>query len=153
MHPDLLELLQLLRAQNVEFLVVGSTALAVHARPRYTEVLDLWVRRSEENTHRLATALREFGFNVSHEMLLPFWQQDRQMITLGAKPQAIDLLNFLAEDSFEAAWESRTETTIAGVVVPVIGFRDFVRSKRTAGRPKELVDLALLEEIWGKLPD
>ncbi|CAN5584896.1 hypothetical protein BH11ARM2_BH11ARM2_21540 [soil metagenome] len=64
MHPDLLELLELLRSHSVEFLVVGSTALAVHARPRYTEDLDLWLRRSEENTRRLIAALREFGFVV-----------------------------------------------------------------------------------------
>jgi hypothetical protein len=75
------------------------------------------------------------------------------MITLGAKPQAVDLLNFLGEDSFEQAWDGRSEASIAGVVVPVIGLRDFVRSKRTAGRPKDLADLALLQEVWGDLPD
>ena len=106
MHPDLLALLELLRAHDVEFLVAGSTTLAIHARPRYTEHMDLWIRRSAENTHRLADALREFEFEVSDETLRPFWEQDRQMVTLGAKPQAIDLLNFLGEDSFETAWEA-----------------------------------------------
>ena len=32
MHPDLLELLGLLKSHEVDFLVVGSTAMAVHAR-------------------------------------------------------------------------------------------------------------------------
>ncbi len=153
MHPDLIELLELLRIHNVEYLVVGSTALAIHARPRYTEDIDLWIRRSADNTHRLADALRAFGFEVSDETLRPFWEQDRQMVTLGVKPQAVDLLNFLGEDSFETAWAGRTEASIAGVLVPVIGFREFVKSKRTAGRPKDQADLALLQEIWGDLPE
>lgn len=153
MHPDLLELLEFLRIHNVEFLIVGSTALAVYARPRYTEDLDIWMRRSQENTLRLLDALRDFGLDVSEEQLRPFWEEDRQMITLGAKPQAIDLLNFLAEDRFEDAWERRTQVSLGGVVVPVIGLEDFIRSKRIAGRPKDLADLALLEEVLGKLPE
>ncbi len=46
MHPDLLELFELLRAHNVQFVVVGATALEIHARPRYTEDVDLWIGRS-----------------------------------------------------------------------------------------------------------
>jgi len=153
MHPDLLELLELLRTHHVEFLVVGSTALAVYARPRYTEDIDLWMQRSSENTARLAEALRDFGFQVSDEMLRPFWEDERQMITLGAKPQAIDILNFLGDDRFEDAWKRRSEASIGGIIVPVIGLEDFVRSKRIAGRAKDLADLALLEEVLGTLPD
>ena len=73
MHPDLLELFELLRADNVQFLLVGATALAINAGPRYTEDVDLWIRRSSENTHLLANALREFAFKVSDEMLRPYW--------------------------------------------------------------------------------
>ena len=98
MHPDLLELLESLQSHSVDFLVVGSTALAVHARPRYTEDLDLWLRRTEENTHRLVAALQDFGFSVCEQDFQAFWIEDRQMVTLDAKPQAVDLLNFMAED-------------------------------------------------------
>jgi hypothetical protein len=153
MHPDLLELLASLRSHGVEFLVVGSTALAVHARPRYTEDLDLWINRSEENAKRLGAALRDFGFAISDESIRPFWEKDRQMITFGAKPQAVDMLNFLGEDDFALAWSGRTETTLGQVPVAVIGLREFVRSKRIANRPKDRADLALLEEVIGTLPD
>ena len=151
MHPDLVELLESLRSRDVEFLVVGSTALAVHARPRYTEDLDLWLRRTEENTRRLVAALRDFGFAVRDEEFRSFWEQERQMITLGAKPQAVDLLNFMADDLFEDAWERRVEAELSGVRVSIIGLEDFVRAKRAAGRNKDLLDLALLEEVHGKL--
>jgi hypothetical protein len=63
------------------------------------------------------------------------------------------LLNFLGEDRFEDAWERRSEAAFQGVAVPVIGFQDFVRSKRFARRPKDQADLALPEEVWGSLPE
>jgi hypothetical protein len=60
------------------------------------------------------------------------------MITLGVKPQAIDLLVFLGEDSLG----SRSEASIAWVTNPIIDFREFVRSNRTVGRPRDLAMLA-----------
>lgn len=78
MHPDLVELFESLQSHDVEFLVVGSTALAVHARPRYTEDLDLWLRRNEENTRCLVASLRGFGFVVREENFRSFWQLDRR---------------------------------------------------------------------------
>lgn len=111
----------------------------------------MWLRRNEENTRRLVDALIAFGFAVRIEQFRSFWELDRQMITLGAKPQAVDLLNFMAEDTFEDAWKRRVEAEISGVSVPVIGLADFIRAKQAAGRPKDLSDLALLEEVHGKL--
>ena len=35
---------------------------------------------------------------------------------------------------------------VEGVDVPVIGKEDFVTNKRTVGRPKDLSDIALLDE-------
>jgi len=153
MHPDLLELLASLRSHKVEFLVVGSTVLAVYARPRYTEDIDLWINRSEENVKRLGSARREFGFAISDDSIRPFWEKDRQMITLGSKPQAVDMLNFLGEDDFDVAWAGRSEATFGHVPVDIIGLREFIRSKRVADRPKDRADLALLEEVLGSLPD
>jgi len=152
MHPDWIELLQLLRSHEVKFLVVGSTALAVHARPRYTEDIDLWLEKTEENVHRLCEALNEFGLSIEEAKLRPFWQEERQMVTLGSKPQRIDLLNFMAEDSFEDAWGRGVFAAFSGVEVKVIGMEDFIRAKRAAGRPKDLADLELMREVLGDLP-
>lgn len=150
MTEDLKELIGSLRSHDVQFLVVGSVALALYARPRYTEDLDLWVRRTEENVARLARALENFGLPVRRDSLNDFMQKDRQMITLGAAPQAVDLLNFLDGVTFEAAWENRSTADLWGETAPFIGKADLVQSKRATGRSKDLADLALLEEAHGK---
>jgi len=72
------------------------------------------------------------------------------MIVLGAKPQAVALLNFLGGLRFDEAWQNRNEGDLWGRQVYFLGLADFITSKRNAGRPKDLADLALLEEVLGR---
>ena len=62
LDKDLRELLALLNAAGVEFLVVGGHAVAFHGRPRLTEDLDLFVRPDLANGERIMRALQAFGF-------------------------------------------------------------------------------------------
>lgn len=149
MTDDLKELLGSLRSHNVDFLVVGSIALSVHGRARYTEDLDLWLRRSVDNVRRLEAALKDFGLPLVDGALNAFVEKDRQMIVLGAAPQAVDLLNFLGGVSFEDAWERRITRSLWGIELDFIGREDFIESKKAAGRSKDLADLALLAEVEG----
>ena len=55
LNDDLKELIKLFQSHEVEFLVVGAHALAFHARPRFTEDLDLFLRRTDENIKRTRT--------------------------------------------------------------------------------------------------
>lgn len=56
LSDDLRELIELFRSHGVEFMVVGAHALAFHARPRFTEDLDLFVSQDIDDLNRL----REF---------------------------------------------------------------------------------------------
>ena len=59
---DFKEFVALLNDHGVEYLVVGGYAMALHGRPRHTGDLDIWIRRSPENSGRLMVAPSEFGF-------------------------------------------------------------------------------------------
>ncbi len=50
---------------GVEYLVVGGYAFALHAHPRYTGDLDVFVKSSESNAHLIIEALSDFGFELS----------------------------------------------------------------------------------------
>ena len=65
LNPDFKDMLSALSDAKVEYLVVGAYALAAHGFPRATGDLDLWVRPTEENAHRVWTALAAFGAPVS----------------------------------------------------------------------------------------
>jgi hypothetical protein len=150
MQSDWKELIALLKSHDVEFLVVGAHALAVHARPRFTEDLDVFLRKSEENRHRLAGVLRDFGLPVDGPALDRLFGEGRNMLVIGRKPFAVDFLNFLDGVTFESAWDRKVEDHVFGELTHVIGLDDFVATKRASGRPKDLADLALLSEALGR---
>lgn len=142
---DWKEFLSLLVSHRVKFLVIGAHALAVHGRPRLTGDLDVWVEPSPVNARRVLGALAEFGFGsvgiTEHDLT-----RAGQVIALGNPPLRIDLLTTISGVSFAAAWKTRIRAQVSGVRVNVLGRREYLRNKRAAGRPKDLLDVALLGE-------
>jgi len=61
MNRDFAEMLSALSDAGADFLIVGAYALAAHGLPRATGDLDIWVRPSEVNAHRVFEALRVRG--------------------------------------------------------------------------------------------
>jgi hypothetical protein len=146
LHPDWLEFLCLLRSHEVRFLVVGAHALAAHGAPRFTGDLDLLVERSAENAGRLLGALERFGFGGLGLTVRDFTRPSR-VAQLGRPPVRIDILTSLSGVSFAAAWRGRVEAELGGVTIAVLGLAELRRNKRAAGRPKDLADLAALDEL------
>jgi hypothetical protein len=62
LFPDWSEFLSLLLAHEVRFLLIGGHAVALHATPRYTEDLDVFVEATNANARKLRSALVDFGF-------------------------------------------------------------------------------------------
>ena len=145
MHDELKELIATLQCHNVEFVVVGAHALAFHGRPRFTEDLDLFLRRSSENELALLKALQQFGLPVIPDAIHRLMSQDRQMVVLGHEPNAVDLLTFLDGVDFESTWINRVPGELDGIPVFYISREDYIRTKRASGRAKDLHDLAMLD--------
>jgi hypothetical protein len=150
MQSDWKELIASLKSHGVEFLVVGAHALAVHARPRFTEDLDVFLRRTGDNRDRLADALSDFGLPVEAAALDCLFGEGRNMLVVGKKPFAVDFLNFIDGVTFDAAWNRKVEEQVLGEPAFVIGIEDYIATKRASGRPKDLADLALLSEALGR---
>ncbi len=144
-HRDFSEFLQLLNAHKVRYLVVGAYAVAANGRPRFTSDLDVLVEPTKANAKRVIAALDAFGFPASSFRVEDFAEHDR-VVMLGRKPVRIDLLTHIPEVVFRDAYRRRITARVAEVDVPVLGRDDLIRTKRASGRPKDLLDVALLEE-------
>jgi hypothetical protein len=59
---------------------------------------------------------------------------------MGLPPKRIDILTQISGVTFDEAWANRIEAEFWGVPCGVIGKADFVKNKRAAGRPQDLVD-------------
>ena len=146
LDEDLRELLALLIAHHVEFLVAGGHAVAFHGYPRYTEDLDLFVRADPANASRIIAALTEFGFGAIGLTADDFVADDR-VIQLGRAPNRVDLLTRLWGIDFEQAWARRVEASIDRVPVAFLSRQDLISNKRATARPQDLADAVALETL------
>jgi hypothetical protein len=147
--PEWREFIALLCSHHARFLVVGAHALAAHGRPRATQDIDILVEPTRANARRVCAALADFGFTALANELEAFGTPDR-MATLGRPPLRIDVMTSISGVSFRQAWRGRVTATLDGMEVAFLGRAEFVRNKTASGRPKDLLDIALLEEVAPK---
>jgi hypothetical protein len=145
MNRDFLDMLSALSDAGADHLVVGAHAVAVHARPRATGDLDIWVRPTAENAERVWKALEAFGAPLHHLQRADLTSDDL-VFQIGIPPSRIDILTDIGRVQFEEAWRNRVTVDMRGFLVPVIGREELIRAKREVGRPRDLADVADLEE-------
>ena len=145
MNPDFVDLLRAFAEAEVRFLVVGAYAVALHARPRATGDLDLWVEPTPENAARVMKALREFGAPLDQVTESDF-SRPGTVFQLGLAPRRVVLLTRLTGLTFSEAWEDRVKARLGPCEVDFIGKSSLVKNKRATGRPRDLLDLELLED-------
>jgi len=140
-------MLAALQAAEAVFIVVGAHAMAVHGVPRATGDLDIWIRPDLENALKVLRALVEFGapleaMNVREEDLT----KPGTVYQIGLPPRRVDIITDIDGVEFEEAWQSKVLSQVAGLTVPFLGWDVLLRNKKTAGRPKDLADLKLLQK-------
>lgn len=143
LHPDWLAFFESLIAARVDFVLVGGLAIGVHAEPRATDDLDVFVRPTLTNARRLRRALQAFGFGAETPTAERLATPNR-VFMIGRKPLRIDVLNAIDGVTFGEVWRNRVEVQIDGVRVPVIGRAELIANKTASGREKDLFDLLLL---------
>jgi len=142
-QKDFRDLLELLNAHKVEYLIVGAYALAFHGAPRYTGDIDIYVRPNSTNAQRVMAALKDFGFGSAELSAADFEAEDK-VVQLGFPPVRVDIVTSLTGVSWEEAASERIEGKYGDVLVYYIGRQQFISNKRALGRKKDLADLEAL---------
>lgn len=144
-NPDFRDLFAALNGAGAEYLLVGGYALAVHAAPRFTKDLDVWVNPTRENASRVLAALRTFGAPLG-ELTEADLAAPGIVFQMGLPPNRIDLLTSIDGVDFLEAWPSRLVTEYGGQPLPVIGRTHLVANKRASARAQDLVDADAIEQ-------
>lgn len=149
---DIRTLVRLFHRHRVRYLLVGGEAVIHHGYARLTGDVDFFFEPTAANARRLFAALEEFwegpvpAVGSAEELLEP-----DLVVQFGRPPNRVDLSNQLGSVSFATAWRRRVKETLrtrtGDVPLPVIGLEDLLRSKRDAGRHKDLDDVDHLEAI------
>jgi hypothetical protein len=141
-NPDFRDLLEGLITAEVEFLVVGAYALALHGVPRTTGDIDIWVRPTLENARRLVAALVSFGAPLEASRIsADDFCKPGLVYQIGLPPRRIDILTNLSGLTFEEAWLEKATTTLGSSRVYFIGRGLFIKNKLATGRAKDLADV------------
>jgi hypothetical protein len=141
---DFEEFFELLNKNEVRYLIVGSYALSVHGKPRYTNDIDIFIRTDDENASKIKRILNDFGFDFSNIAIEDFTKPD-QVIQLGYAPFRIDLLTSIDGVSFDEAWENKLTAKYGKQDIFFIGKNDFIKNKMSSGRKKDLDDIQLIK--------
>jgi hypothetical protein len=138
-------MLNALNDSKVEYLVVGAHAMAAYELVRATGDFDIWVRPTKENAERVWVALEAFRA-PRRKLKLEDFTIPNNVFQIGVEPDRIDLLTSIDGVEFDEAWQNRITTKIDDAVVPIIGRQQLLKNKRASGRPKDLSDVAWLEQ-------
>lgn len=139
------ELVHALHAAAIDHAVVGALAVAIHGAPRATTDIDLLVQRAD--VARALEVARTRGFTIP---ALPMTFRDGtevQRVTKidGRETLMLDLL--VVNASLEPVWQSRLRLETDFGALTVISRDALIAMKVAAGRPRDLGDVASLEEM------
>ena len=154
MYSDFKELLSVLNAHRVKYLVVGAYAVSIHAQPRATKDLDILVKADAENAQAVFAALGQFGAPLQGLTAADFAEQG-PFLRMGREPVGVDILTAIPGVEFDTAWERRVEDVIdlaSGLNASFISREDLIAGKLASGRPQDLADVdAIRKAAEGQL--
>jgi Nucleotidyl transferase of unknown function (DUF2204) len=152
MDKDLKELLSALNAQHVKYMVVGGYAVGVHAQPRVTKDLDIFIEMSPSNASAVYAALAAFGAPMTGIAAEDFLEPN-SVVRIGVPPVAVDILQYIDGVTFEQAWRSSAEYLVDDEIpARYISAEDLITNKLASGRLQDLADAAAVRQAQSAKP-
>lgn len=145
-QSDLLRLTQALAAFDVEYVVIGGAAMALHGFARMTKDIDLLLPVDPANNSRLLRALESMPQNTEAlAQLRPEWMDKGHSTALEGEIY-IDLLYVAASRSFEELRQHIQTVVLNGVKVVTLDVDGMLQTKRTT-RESDIPDRLKLERL------
>lgn len=148
------KLLAALSDSHVEFIVIGGVAATIHGSARLTQDIDICYARSEANLARLVKALARFKpYLRGAPAGLPFsWSVETLRaglnFTLTTKAGDIDIFGEVAGGGRYEDLVGHTITVdLFARTTRVLNLEWLIRTKRAAGRVRDLEAIAELEAL------
>jgi hypothetical protein len=142
---ELKQLVAALRAAQVDHALVGALAVAIHGAPRATSDIDLLIEGP--SLPRAIEIARACGFTwLAHPMRFRDGTELQRISKIaGAETLTLDLM--LVNEALAHAWSTRVDLTTDFGPLTVVTREALIAMKIAAGRPRDLGDVASLEEM------
>lgn len=147
-------LLRTLVRHEVRFVLIGGWAAVLHGSPTVTVDIDICYDRDPTNLELLASALAELDVRLrGFPPDLPFAIDARALrsgdvFTLTTSAGDLDLLGAPAGvGGYQALVRGALELVLDDVALKVASIDDLIRMKAAAGRPKDLIEIPILQAL------
>lgn len=145
LNKDFKEFIGLLNGNEVEYLLIGGYAVGFHGYPRFTQDMDIWIARTEDNIRKLFKAMKEFGIPLKQLREKDFLKPNI-IFQMGNPPYRIDILNAIGGVKFTGCYKRKNKIKVDDVTINIISLKDLKKNKKVAGRLKDLNDLNYLKK-------
>jgi hypothetical protein len=134
---------------QVDYMFIGKSGAILLGYPGTTQDVDVYPRKDPENGQRIIDALKDLGF-ILDDSLRDDIIRGKDFVQIKSGPFDIDLV--FAPDGIGSYDEAKSRMDRSSGF-PVLNIRDIIASKRSAGRPRDAIELPLLEafrEVYEK---
>jgi len=139
---DFHDLLFLLEQERVRYLIIGGYAFSLHAVPRYTKDIDIWVEPSPANIEKANRALAIFGSPALLDA-----SETTTILQIGIEPNRVDILLTITGLNFDDAWTEHVRSAYGDIDVNWIGINALIKAKTATGRRQDIADVDMLKKI------
>jgi hypothetical protein len=129
---------------GVDYIIIGSEAVAFHGVPRFSLDFDIFVRPTAANLFRVKAALEASGLGDLSALDPETWAKTRALFRIGQSPLQIDILLQISGLDYSAAVADVVDGAYGDVPVRFLGRNALIANKKASGRPKDLADVDLL---------
>lgn len=143
-RTELAEVCWRLNEAGARYLVAGARALQLWGSARATRDIDILIEATDENARRVLDALAATGYGFAKEWAAA--EVARKFVTIIGDSPRVDILTLAWSVRYRDAIRSAERFEVEGVLIPTLSLDDLIASKRT-GRPQDIADLVVLEEI------
>jgi hypothetical protein len=141
MDENLKQLLSAFNANHVKYVVIGGYAVFVHAQPRMTKDLDVFIESSPENAIATYKGLAEFGAPLAKFTVADF-HDGRTIARFGVPPICFEVIQNIDGVDFATVYTNSVPVLIDNEVpAPYISATDLVANKLASGRQQDLADV------------
>lgn len=143
-RTELAEVCWRLNEAGAHYLLAGARALQLWGSARATRDIDILIEPTEANAGRVLDALATTGYGFAREWAAA--EVARKFVTIIGDDPRVDILTLAWSVRYRDAVRRAERFEVEGVSIPTLSLDDLIESKRT-GRPQDVADLVVLEEI------
>lgn len=149
MHEQIIDIWKHLHLNNVKYLTIGGFAVNIYGYNRSTNDIDILIEDTLENRKNLRKAVKDIGLGDFEQIerlhFLPGWTDFP--LNDGFRLDIMTSIKGLEKIPFESLYQNAMVIFIEKIPVYFIDYGSLIKSKKSANRLKDQLDLEELQKI------